>query len=330
MGEEGQTLKITDGNRTSTAVYRQFPVTNYNYYVGPIRVDGKLTIGRSNPYTFTRGVSLYGDISGKGLIDSPNGWLQLMGSNTYEGATCVRNGNAAYGGLALWREEAASTHSAGYFLTNAPLRLVADVRYVGGEKIYDLPPVCWHIDAFTNFEAGVSLKDANVVDTAVTGGMNARMASLKKSGAGELALIANFAITGRTEIVGGTLRLAPASRYSAVPGLWAGIFETNETDTADMVTKLGTGELKLNDVPMYQQYRSDATLSNRVTSSVYLFAKQGKPYWHYLMAPVYCGYIWNRTSAATNVTFAGAIVDAWRIVCRSYTASMYDGQNMDT
>ena len=329
--EDGSTLKISDGSSSNATYYRSFPATNCNYYSGPVRLDGNLAISRGYPYTFTRGVSLYGDVSGAGSIDSPNGWLQLMGSNTYEGATCVRNGDAAYGGLALWREDAVSTHSAGYFLTNAPLRLVADGRLVGGEKTYDLPPVCYHVDSFTNFEIGTTLMESNVVDMAVTGGMNARMASLKKTGDGELALLANFAITGRTEIAGGTLRLAPASRYSAFPGLWEGIYETNETVTAELVEKYSNKEIGMNDLPMYQKYNTAEALSNRITSCAYLFARKGSHYWHYMMAPIYTGYIWNRASTNVTVTFAAAIIDAWKIYLRGTNiASLYDGSDMGT
>lgn len=323
---EGETLKFSDNSNNQASYYRSFPATNANYYSGPVRLDGKLAITRDSPYTFTRGLSFYGDISGKGSIDSPNGWLQLMGSNTYEGSTCVRNGDAAYGGLALWREEAASTCSAGYFLTNAPLRLVADSRSIGGEKMYDLPPVCYHVDSFTNFEVGVNVVESNILDTAVIGGMNARMASLKKTGGGELALLMNFAITGRTEIAGGTLRLAPASRYSAVPGLWEGVFETNAAATAELES------VAVANNPIYAtDYKGTAALSNRVTSSAYLFARKGTPYWHHVMAPTYVGYIWNRTSENITVTFAVAIVDAWSLYLRgALQTSLYDSGDMGT
>ena len=329
----GETIVLSDSSGSQEKYYRSFPATNSNYYSGPVRLDGTLKISRTYPYAFTRGVSFWGDISGTGHLDSLNGWLQLTGSNTaYRGSVCVRNGDAAYGGLALWREEAASTHSAGYFLTNAPLKLVAHGRFLGGEKIYDLPPVNFHVDSFTNFEIGVNLVESNVVDTTVTGGMNARMASLKKTGDGELALVANFDITGRTEIAGGTLRLAPASRYSAFPGLWEGIFETNETATAELVTKYQNKEIGMSALPMYVKYNeTEETLSNRVTSSAYLFARKGSPYWHYLMAPTYTGYIWNRTSEDIVVTFAGAILDAWKIYLRgTRVSSLYDGSDMGT
>jgi autotransporter-associated beta strand protein len=330
--EEGDNLTFADGCNGTATFYRSFPLTNVNYYSGPVQLDGKLTVTRSWPYTFTRGVSLYGNVSGKGSIDSPNGWLQLMGSNTYEGVTCARNADAAYGGLALWHEESASTHSAGYFLTNAPLKLVAEGRHVGGEKIYDLPPVNFHVDSFTNFEIGANVWESNIVDVAASGGMNARMASLKKTGAGELALVANFDITGRTEIAGGTLRLAPASRYSAAPGLWEGIFETNETAQTEIVAKVISGEMKTSEIPTYKIYHeTTSTLSNRVTSYAYLFARRGSPYWHHIMAPTYSGYIWNRESTNITVTFAGAIVDAWKIYLRgTNVANLYNGAEMAT
>ena len=329
----GETIILSDSSGTQEKYYRSFPATNSNYYSGPVRLDGTLRMSRTYPYTFTRGVGFFGDIFGTGHLDSPNGWLQLMGSNTaYRGTICVRNGDAAYGGLALWHEEAAATHSAGYFLTNAPLKLVVEGRFVGGEKIYDLPPVNFHVDSFTNFEIGANVWESNIVDVAASGGMNARMASLKKTGTGELTLVANFDITGRTEVAGGTLRLAPASRYSAFPGLWEGIFETNETATAELVTKFNNKEIGMNDLPMYVKYNdTEETLSNRVTSSAYLFARKDSPYWHYMMAPTYTGYIWNRTSEDITVTFAGAILDAWKIYLRgTRISSLYDGSNMGT
>jgi len=306
-----------------------FPNRHWNSYQGPIHVDGRLYVPHHG-YSYS-GLSLLGDIYGNGRIDSPGGgWLQLGGTNTYLGTTTVRSGN--YTGLALWREEAASTHSAGYYVTNAPIRLVADGRRTGGETIYDLPPINYHITAGKSYELGATHCETNVVsDLEVRGGMDARIASLRKTGDGELALLANFDITGRTEIVGGTVRLAPANTYSAVPGLREGIFETNETATAEFEAKMKSGEWTTDNIPIYQQYGTTATLSNRVVSSVYLFAKKGSPHWHHMMAPVYCGYIWNRTSEDIKVTLAGAIIDAWKIyVHGSRQASMYDGSNMGT
>ena len=258
------------------------------------------------------------------------GWLQLGGSNTYAGATTVRNGN--YTGLALWREESASTLSAGYYVTNAPIRLVADGRRTGrADLMYDLPPINYHITAGKSFELGATHSETNVVeDLTVRGGMDARIASLKKTGDGELSLLANFDITGRTEIVAGTVRLAPANTYSAAPGLWEGIFETNETVTAEFLAKFKSGEWKTDDIPIKKQY-NDTTLvlSNRIVSSVYLFGRKRSPYWHYMMAPVYHGYIWNRTSEPVKVTLVGSIIDAWSIWARgSKVASLYDSSQL--
>ena len=325
IGENGGYGFIDSGDSDHPAA---FPNHYWNSYAGPIHVDGLLYLSH-NGQSYS-GVSLLGDIYGNGSVDSPGGgWLQLAGTNTYLGTTTVRSGN--YTGLALWREEAASTHSAGYFVTNAPIRLVADGRRNGGETIYDLPPLNYHISAGKSYELGATHSESNKVydsDLDVRGGMDARIASLKKTGDGELTLLANFDITGRTEIVSGTVRLAPASRYSALPGLWEGIFETNETATAELADK------GVANIPIYADYNSSmAALSNRVTSSAYLFARKGAPYWHYVMAPTYTGYIWNRETTNVTVTFAVAIVDAWKLYVRDMRqgyplANMYDGSNM--
>ena len=326
IGENGGYGFSDSGDSSHPAA---FPDHYWNSYLGPIHVDGRLYVPH-NGYSYS-GISLLGDIYGNGRIDSPGGgWLQLGGTNTYLGTTTVRSGD--YTGLALWREESASTHSAGYFVTNAPIRLVADGRRTGGETIYDLPPINYHITGGKSYELGATHSETNVVsDLEVRGGMDARIASLKKTGDGELALLANFDITGRTEIVSGTVRLAPANTYSAMPGLWEGIFETNEAVTAEFDAKISSKEWATGDIPIYQQYQTTDTLSNRVVSSVYLFAKRGSPHWHHMMAPVYCGYIWNRTSENVTVTLAGAIVDAWKIYLRgALQASLYDGSEMKT
>ena len=306
-----------------------FPNHYWNSYAGPIHVDGRLYLPH-NGQSYS-GVSLLGNIYGNGRIDSPGGgWLQLGGTNTYLGTTTIRSGN--YTGLALWREEAASTHSAGYFVTNAPIRLVADGRRNGGETIYDLPPINYHITSGKSYELGATHSESNKVyasDLEVRGGMDARIASLKKTGDGELSLLANFDITGRTEIVSGTVRLAPANTYSAMPGLWEGIFETNETETAEFVRKFENKEWSTGDIPIYKQYLTTATVTNRVVSSVYLFGQKGLPYWHMMMAPVYCGYIWNRTSEPVTVTMVGAVLDSWQIYVNGVKiTSQYDSTQL--
>ena len=320
--ENNQSVGFSVGGDSSGPA--NFPNKKWNSYAGPMHVDGWLiTSLGGQSYS---GLSLLGDIYGNGRIDSSGGWLQLGGSNTYAGVTTVRSG--AYAGLALWREESASTLSAGYYVTNAPIRLVADTRRTGRtDLMYDLPPINYHISGGKSFELGATHSETNVVqDLTVRGGMDARIASLKKTGDGELSLLAKFDITGRTEIVAGTVHLAPANTYSAAPGLWEGIFETNETATAELADK------GVSNIPIYGIYDgTSSALSNRVTSSAYLFARRGSPYWHYVMAPTYVGYIWNRTSENITVTFACAIVDAWKIYLRgSKVTSLYDGSDMST
>ena len=327
IGAENGGYGFSDSGDASSPA--NFPNRKWNSYEGPIHVDGRLYTPHHG-YSYS-GLSLLGDIYGNGWIDSPGGgWLQLGGSNTYAGATTVRNGN--YTGLALWREESASTLSAGYYVTNAPIRLVADGRRTGrADLMYDLPPINYHITAGKSFELGATHSETNVVeDLTVRGGMDARIASLKKTGDGELSLLANFDITGRTEIVAGAVHLAPANTYSAAPGLWEGIFETNETVQAEFLAKFQSGEWKTDDIPIKKQY-NDTTLvlSNRIVSSVYLFGQKRSPHWHYLMAPVYHGYIWNRTSEPVTVTLVGSIIDAWYIGVRgSKVASLYDSSKL--
>jgi hypothetical protein len=48
-----------------------------------------------------------------------------------------------------------------------------------------------------------------------------------------------------------------------------------------------------------------------------------------MMAPVYHGYIWNRTSEPVKVTLVGSIIDAWYIGVRgSKVASLYDSSQL--
>ena len=302
-----------------------FPATNYNYYSGPMQLGGRLnTDGALNTH---RGITYRGDISGEGWLKGYRAWIQLIGSNTYSGATVL---TGEYAGLALWNERAASTASRGYFLTNTQFRLVKDASKNGNGDDYDLPYVDYFVGANTNFTIGATYAYSNAVPSVdeTAGGMNVRMAALRKSGPGTLTLAAKVDVTGRTEIVAGTLKLSPASAYSAYPGLWEGVSETNAEAQADFVRRRSSGEISNSDIPMYNYYASRACYSNRVTSGTFLFGTKAWPH-HPIMSTTYKGYIWNRTPTNQTVTFIGSFVDAWSLrINNSYVGGIYDSARL--
>lgn len=287
-----------------------------NHYLGPILLNKYITVKNG-------GVALKGDISGQGGIDVRSCLLQLSGTNTFSGRVDI-SGNSS-SGIAFWHEKAVSPNMQYIAITNAPLHAVSDELKCGTDTQYELPPLRYHVDEGYTYKLGANILLTNHVSTVISGGVNGQIASLRKTGAGELSILANYSITGRTEVLGGVLRLAPASQYSALPGLWEGVVTTNEEGKAEALEKnLSVGELDI-----YNFYKSTMCPSNRVVSDVYLFGKRKAPFWDTFMVTTYSGYLWNRTSEDVKVTLLGSILEAWmvyvngRLVC-----SLYDGDRL--
>lgn len=286
-------------------------------YMGDIRLDRSLSVRNGS-------VTLSGDISGKGGIEVSSNLLRLTGTNTHEGPISASGGQKTC--VAFWHKDALSPNASSISITDpASLRMVVDERDTGTEKQYDIPALSYHVDEGNSFSLGVNTMNVAEISETVTGGADGRIASLKKTGSGELELLANYSITGRTEVLGGVLRLAPASPYSAVPGLWEGVVLTNEAGKAEALEQgLSVGKLDI-----YKFYTSRACLSNRVVSSAYLFGKRNAPFWETFMVTTYSGYIWNRTGTDQTVTLVGSIIDAWRIYVNGrQVCALYDAENL--
>ena len=287
-----------------------------NRYQGPILLNKSMTVKNG-------GVALMGDVSGTGGIKVTSCLLQLGGTNTFSGAVNI-SGNSS-SGIAFRHEKAVSPNMQYINITNAPLHAVSDELKCGTDTQYELPPLRYHVDEGYTYKLGANILLTNHVSAVISGGVNGQIASLRKTGAGELSILANYSITGRTEVLGGVLRLAPASQYSALPGLWEGVVTTNEEGKAEALEK----NLKVAELDIYNVYKSTMCPSNRVVSDVYLFGKRKAPFWDTFMVTTYSGYLWNRTSEDVEVTLLGSILDAWmvyvngRLVC-----SLYDGERL--
>lgn len=138
--------------------------------------------------------------------------------------------------------------------------------------------------------------DADYFNTTFFGSGNATAASLVKRGAGTLEFTAPVAVTGRTDFLEGTIRLpapdaAVAAMHSSAPGLWEGIVDYGTNKTA------WTED--------FAAYHTDGTsaVTNGVTDSPAMAYKRGSP-WTPRMFVRYQGYIWNRTGAMQDWSFA--------------------------
>ena len=241
-----------------------------NYLSGPIDIDGRVVFRGGYKYA---GFTSQREMSGKGPLDVSGAWLNLVTPNPdYLGPIFVNSqsyiSSQFSAGLALYTPGAYDVNAAGASLTNAEVRLMTDDRY-------DLPPMDFSISSGTNYSFS-------------GGGYSNTCVSLKKHGDGTLDLMSNLSVTGRFELLGGTLRLKPMKRYySLMGGLWKCIVPQGDTET-------------------YHAFMSDASYySNEVVTCCDMLKTPTCPPWEQYTSVAWGGYIWNRSP--TNETWRFAV-----------------------
>ena len=254
----------SDGNRSDYGY-----TDNYGRWNGPLVANGSVRIYGT---VANKGLVLRGPLSGSGPINVGSGWLQLLAeSPDYLGQLCIRQKDESQAlrdsGLGLYKPNALNPNGAGVSFSNAVLRLAT-------ADAYKLPPITAYVSAGTNYT--------------FAGGNGASMySSLLKTGAGRLDIDTPVSVTGRLELAGGTLRMAPVTEstfYSLMGGLWKDVVLQDDGAAAYM----GTQAFSSNDV---------ATCCDQMKTPSY-------PPWVTWASVAWGGYIWNRSDTTKTYRFA--------------------------
>ena len=263
------TLLIDAGCSMFAGTYNTTMTEDFNRWLGPVVLNAKVT-GVNGTNTW---LTFAGPVSGTGgFTDSQKGWLYFKGTNTYEGLTAVdgTTSGSAGSGIRLFCPQAANPSSTnGLKLTNAELRLEPSA------EDYDLPKVVF----------------AGAKASALTGAA-ARIASLRKEGAGVLDLSTVCTITGRTELVAGTMRLPSLADWYELT--YGGVMEGSQT----FATKATTDGV-MGASPFYD---SNLFPSNAVSVQRSLRYPYGEAQWGGQLVVEYKGWIWNTND--TDVTWS--------------------------
>ena len=245
--------------------------SSVNGWMGPVRIDSEFFGVYGS--TANCGIWLDGDVSGDGGIFSNCAWLHLRGANNaYRGLTVVRGAASKPAGLGLYSPGSIALASAGIVMTNAPVNMAT-------AGVYALPRTTFHVD--------VGRKES------ISGASGGTIASLVKSGDGELVVLSPVAVTGAVELVQGTLTLAPPSAqtlYSAAPGMWEG-------------TIAGTSTM---------DYGNKTANQTTVVSRPEMLFTHAKPPWENNLTATYSGYLWNRSPTNETWTFAASVAGYMR------------------
>ncbi|GEM_PF-5164404 len=242
-----------------------FTGTNRNNWAGPVRID---TPSLSFSSGANQGMTFKETVSGTGGLYANNGWLQFYSNtNSYEG-TLGLTGGSSDSGIAF--------RTPGSLPINDTLLAVTNARVFLGPGKYELRATDYYVKAGTNIT--------------VTGGTSQGLwTSLRKFGAGMLDVQSAFAITGKTEITEGTLRVAAPrdiTVYSVAPGIWQGsVHSSNATFVAEM------------DTDWYLAISNEVCTCMEQLRSATAMPAYDTYTWH--------GYVWNRT--ATNETWTLAL-----------------------
>ena len=268
---EGGTLFSIGGGENAKSDYGHTD-NGAGRWDGPLRANGSVRIVGNSAY---KGLVLSGPLQGTGPVNVGSGWLQLLAdSPDYLGELNILQKTGSYtardSGLGLYRPNALNPNGAGVMLSNAVLRLATD-------EAYKLPPVTAYVSAGTNYT--------------FDGGTDATMySSLVKTGEGLLDVETPMSVTGKIELAGGTLRLAPMTQstfYSLEGGLWKGALPQGNTSTSH--DYMYTAEATTNDI---------ATCCDLMKTPTY-------PPWQKYTSYSWCGYVWNRSE--TNETWRFAL-----------------------
>ena len=247
---------------------------NDNYY----RWDGPTDVGGWCLYSAQGGTRMLfeGAISGTGPLYFTAGWLWLVNSaNAFSGQVFFNGGGAttsSTGGVVVCSNGALPKSSQG-----AKIRM-GDLIFNTSEEL-DLPPV--EIEGYGSVSGGKGV-----------------MAALKKTGSGILDISGVFNVTGRTELVGGTIRLAEAPLGN--PGFSKSTLLASET---------GVGVWDM----LWDRNVTFADQGVR-TLGFDVMTGTGTEYWPNANTAVkYTGYVWNRGESDVSWTFYSYVNQAARL-----------------
>ena len=327
----------SDGVNTSPSGWNATANTNRNAYCGSIEIGQYGLLLRATTAGGNHGARLQGDISGSGGLFGRDLVLELSGSNSWQGASCAKRTLDGYeSGFGFHGAKSMPGDCAQLTFSNAFCRLV-ESRFAHGRDSWDLPPVAFHVGAGEKQALAIYETTNSVVNGGVPcalGGLTGTLASLRKTGAGELVVEPTLAITGVTEVLEGTLRLGKAATYSAAPGLWEGNLDADPAQRAEWyrVNKsLPSGDpekVATTDLPCYKFYVSSECITNRISGDLTYSRVYGWP-WHNFEVVTYTGYLWNRNATNETWTFVGSVYDACRLFLNgSQVFTIYDGGNL--
>lgn len=246
---EGGTLFSIGGGENAKSDYGHTD-NGAGQWSGPLRANGSVRIVGNSAY---KGLVLSGPLQGTGPVNVGSGWLQLLAdSPDYLGEINILQKIGSYAardaGLGLYKPKALNAAGAGVMLSNAVLRLAS-------AEAYKLPPITAYVSAGTNYT--------------FDGGSDASMySSLLKTGSGRLDIDTPVSVTGKLELAGGTLRLAPLKSqtfHSLEGGLWKAVVSQEDTAASDyMNTKAYSSndvvtccdQMKTPTYPPWEQYAS--------------------------------------------------------------------------
>ena len=244
--------------------------TNLAAWAGPVELaDGMTAVSGAAGVSFT----FYNEISGAGGLSCSRGQQVTLanGGNSFTGEVRINTGRKeGEGELRLFADGALPANGAGATLYDSSLELA------GYRGTYHLPSL--------RFDVGSGLAET------FRGGTNGVVQSLRKSGAGTLDVSAPVTVTGVTEIAAGMLRI-PYVQAGLIAGGLASVPENYPSDQLSLIDTL--------------------VLTNRVALGTDLAYTDEAGYW--LRDQVtwggralftYHGYLWNRSGAAQNWTFA--------------------------
>ena len=255
---------------------------------GPVVLDGAGTAPTFRGWNNLDGMIFSNYVSGAGGILARNATIQLANpTNSFAGSVGIYTDDPALtGNLVLWHPWSLPTTCAGLFVTNAALTLVSHERY-------DLPQATVHVKGGTNM--------------VFSGGSGGFAPSFRKSGPGRLDMDNPLTVTGRAEVVEGTLKFSRYARAGLVAGRYLALDRTSfDLPATRHWTSISTAA-----------HDTAVTLTNWVECVPECLTKNSAPlgcipadtpYTDTVKPGVivmFNGYIWNRSGETRQWTFAG-------------------------
>ena len=241
-------------------------------WAGPVVINGKKNENSvTGGYTSDSILRFSGPVSGVGNFYWTGGWVSLYNpTNSFAGTWLCNRDVTPIGGLVLNNTGAVTTVAQGIDMRGGA------VLKLNGDAPYNLPP----------------LKFSGTRDLSVTGGCGTAV-SLTKTGIGTLSFGGRVAVTGVTEIAGGTLKVAGRVPYGHA-GLWQGahLCSGEGSDTAGTVW-WGRTLYKDNTTNSIFYADQDSSSGSRINHG----NSKG-------CCVTFSGYIWNRTDEAVTWTIS--------------------------